>query len=150
MSFDKGYLEQLQATAAGEKYPDTLVETHKITDGLVMGVFCEIVGGELVNITGGSTAYAGVVLRDQAGVADSELKDGVYESPYTHADIAVKHYVTVQASAGLTPSYGDDIYVDLNGGNEGFATNIVGSNIATTGKFVKVIDAGNDIWQIQL
>ena len=148
MPFNTGYLESLQKTSAGEKYPDTLVETHEITDGLVVGVFCEIVDDKLVNITGGSTAFAGVVLRDQAGVAD--VNPGTYESPYTHADIAKKHYVTVQATAGLTPSYGDAIYVDLTGGNEGKATTVVGSNIATPATFVKEVDEANDVWQILL
>ena len=148
MSFDTGYLAEMQRTSAGEKYPDTLVETHPITDGLLMGLFCEIVGGNLTNITGGSTAYAGVVLRDQAGVADEN--PGTYQSPYTDAPLAVQNYVTVQATSGLTPAYGDAVYVDITGGNEGKATNVVGSNIVTTATFVEVIDADNDVWQIRL
>ena len=148
MPFDTGYLEEMQKTSAGEKYPQTLVETHEINDGLVVGVFCEIVANKLANITGASTAFAGVVLRDQAGVADVNAR--TYESPYTHADIATKHYVTVQATTGLTPAYGDAIYVDITGGNEGNATTVVGSNIVTPAKFVKVIDSANDVWQILL
>ncbi len=148
MPFDTGYLEELQKTASGEKYPTTLVETHEITDGLIMGLFCDITAGKLVNITGGSTTFAGVVLRDQAGVAD--VNPGTYESPYTYADIAKKHYVTVQATTGLTPAYGEAIYVDLTGGNEGKATNLVGANIVTPATFVSIVDAGNDVWQILL
>jgi hypothetical protein len=148
MPFDTGYLEEMPKTASGEKYPTTLVETHEITNGLVMGVFCDITAGKLVNITGGSTKFAGVVLRDQAGVAD--VNAGTYESPYTYADIAKKHYVTVQATTGLTPAYGDVIYVDLTVGNEGNATNLVASNILTPATFVSVIDASNDVWQISL
>jgi len=148
MSFDTGYLAEMQKTSAGEKYPDTLVETHKITDGLIMGLFCDINSGQLENIVGGSTKFAGVVLRDQAGVADEN--PGTYQSPYTYADIAVQNYVTVQATSGLTPAYGDAIYVDLTGGNEGKATTVVGSNLVTPAKFVKVIDDANDVWQIRL
>ena len=148
MPFNTGYLSELQKTSAGEKYPDTLVETHPITDGLLVGVFCEITGGQLINITGGSTSYAGIVLRDQAGVAD--VSPTTYNAPYTDAPIAVKHYVTVQATSGLTPAYGEAIYVDITGGNEGKATTVVGSNIVTSATFVETLDSDNDVWKILL
>lgn len=122
-----------------------IVLSSLFEDGLKVGVFCDHVGDEILNITGVAPAVvAGVVLRSPTTAVESG--DTLSADLYPNANYARKGAVTVSAD-GAVPAKFADVYVSLDAGIEGYAT-ATDSGVLAGAEFWEEVKPG--VWLVYI